>query len=93
MTTTEVKTRPILFSGVMVRALLAGTKTMTRRIVKPQPETTYPEAVFSFIEMDGDKGIWGSKGCGISVRKCPYGRPGDRLWVRETWAKTGIVGD
>lgn len=82
---TMTKERGILFSGPMVRALLAGTKTMTRRIVKPQPETTYPKAVFSFMEMDGSKGIWGSEGCGISVRKCLYGTVADCLWVRESF--------
>lgn len=48
---------PILFNGAMVRAILAGLKTQTRRIVK-NPD------------------------------KCPYGSPGDGLWVRETWTET-----
>ena len=61
----EVKERPILFSGKMVRALLAGTKTQTRRIVKPQPISNRPN---------------GPLGWEIH---CPYGQPGDRLWVRE----------
>jgi len=54
----------------MVRALLAGTKTQTRRIVKPQPPYR------GFDES-------------ATVIKCPYGQPGDRLWVRETWAALG----
>jgi len=49
--------RPIIFSGPMVRAILDGRKTQTRRVVKNSPE-------------------------GV----CPYGKPGERLWVRETWA-------
>lgn len=61
-----MKERPILFSGPMVRALLTGTKTQTRRVVKPQPRTV--------------DGVTDWK----SVR-CPYGQPGDRLWVREAW--------
>lgn len=60
-----MKERPILFSAPMVRALLDGTKTQTRRIVKPQP-------VFE----DGGSTV---------IDWCPYGQPGDRLWVRETW--------
>lgn len=60
-----VKERPILFSAPMVRAILDGKKTQTRRIVKPQPE-----------------GAWAAPGKTAS----PYGVPGDRLWVRETFA-------
>lgn len=62
-----MKERPILFSGEMVRAILAGTKTMTRRICKRQPQS--------------DLGA-----SDMSKRGSPYGVPGDRLWVRETWA-------
>lgn len=58
--------RPILFSGPMVRALLDGRKTQTRRVVNPQPATS----------SDG-------RACGPI--RCPYGAPGDTLWVRETW--------
>jgi hypothetical protein len=71
--------RPILFSGPMVRAILAGAKTQTRRVVKPQ----YASCSVT----------WGCKaGSGFGfffgghddLVKCPYGQPGDRLWVRET---------
>lgn len=65
-----MRERPILFSGPMVRALLAGTKTQTRRIVKPQPA-----------------GAWAAPG----KTSCPYGQPGDRLWVRETWARNQVM--
>jgi hypothetical protein len=82
-TTTAVKERPILFSAPMVRAILSGRKTQTRRIVMPQP----PEG-FHGPEM-GPNGLWAF----VRVRKhnewhdvkCPYGEPGDRLWVRETF--------
>lgn len=65
--------RPILFSGEMVLAILDGRKTMTRRVVKPQPEpdTDCPHHVGTGIER--------------KARICPYGKPGDRLWVRETF--------
>jgi hypothetical protein len=72
-----MKSRPILFSGPMVRALLAGTKTQTRRIVKPN----------AWAE-EGDCDYTGQcvkVGEYIDLRRCPYGQPGDRLWVRETW--------
>ena len=74
-----MKELPILFSSPMVRALLAGTKTQTRRIVKPQPSFCSDEensAAGHTQEALGDK--------------CPYGAPGDRLWVRETWAPRGV---
>ena len=63
--------RPILFSGAMVRALLAGTKTQTRRVVKSD----------ALREAQAAK----SAGHLTLQRACPYGAPGDRLWVRETW--------
>lgn len=53
--------RPIMFSAPMVRAILAGRKTQTRRVVRFLPP-----------------------------RPCPYGVPGDRLWVRETWCADGL---
>lgn len=60
-----MKSRPILFSGPMVRAILEGRKTQTRRPLKPQP-------------ICGDDPNW--------IRPpCPYGKPGDRLWVRENF--------
>lgn len=68
-----MKERPILFSGAMVRAILAGEKTQTRRIVKPQ------ECVEEMPE-ESELGV-------IVHAACPYGQPGDRLWVRETWAE------
>jgi len=83
-----VKERPILFSGPMVRAILDGTKTMTRRIVKPQPVLTETAG----LAWKG--GVWGMKLDGQPytdefVKQCPYGVPGDRLWLRETHAQAG----
>lgn len=76
--------RPILFRGPLVRAILEGRKTQTRRPVKPQPEPgqeirrrTHPLTDWWLVKNDR-LNTWQ----GI---KCPYGQPGDRLWVRETW--------
>lgn len=90
MTTTTIKERPILFSGPMVRAILDGKKSQTRRVAP--------------IHWDTSK-HWGDYDCwtfykgkrptiGFSTRNrgqealvgfCPYGHPGDHLWVRETF--------
>lgn len=77
-----MKERPILFSGPMVRALLAGTKTQTRRVVKPD---TKAPVVDPYCRWDDE--TWGSVATDgtSSIVHCPYGQPGDRLWVRETW--------
>lgn len=84
---TTVKERPILFSGPMVQAIRAGTKTQTRRIIKQQPTkplsgyviySTEPNCSERFHFSNGDDDAAGE------YRKCPYGHPGDRLWVRES---------
>src|SRR4051812_13652808 len=71
-----MKERPILFSAPMVRALLDGSKTQTRRIVKPQPVMYEPGQCVGVSDMTCDALV------------CQYGKRGDRLWVRETW---GVV--
>ncbi len=87
-----MKDRPILFSGAMVRAVLDGTKTQTRRIVKPHPAPNHPhDGGTVWVLQDGLHVPMGSVGH-LSVRekqglRCPYGQPGDRLWVRESWAE------
>lgn len=98
-TATPVKERPILFSAPMVRAILAGRKTQTRRVMKEQPPKC--EGRWSFIASSTEAGESGrfryswadangsaftSRGreSGVSFR-CPYGSVGDRLWVRESW--------
>lgn len=78
--------RPIIFSAPMVRALLAGTKVQTRLVVKPQPESHQHTA-----HHIGD-GDWqfvsdiNQLSDSVSTLRCPYGQPGDRLWVREAFA-------
>jgi hypothetical protein len=77
-----MRERPILFSAPMVLALLAGTKTQTRRLVKVD---TAAEVFEPYENWDGE--TWGSNAVDgtTSVIHCPYGKPGDRLWVKETW--------
>lgn len=85
-----MKERPILFSGQMVRALLSGAKTQTRRIVKPQPEAEHGGEPYWFI---GGYRAWTYRDTQDTLRKggkvlpCPYSQRGDRLWVREAWAR------
>ena len=83
-----MKERPILFSAPMVRAILAGTKTQTRRIVKPQPHAAHnPQhaearaAGWVWMAHDDRPGYSFATG----DFRCPYGQPGDRLWVREAF--------
>lgn len=85
-----VVTRPILFSGPMVMAIREGRKTQTRRVVRPQPEE-------GWSILPDVSGGW----CAMRTRAvshypvavadihCPYGQPGDRLWVRETFRVEG----
>lgn len=74
-----MKERPILFSGPMVRALLDGRKTQTRRIVK-----------FPLIDKNMGCELAGCELAGSqedSRANCPYGHPRQRLWVKETHSK------
>ncbi|HBQ3047747.1 TPA: hypothetical protein L7V60_004716 [Klebsiella quasipneumoniae subsp. similipneumoniae] len=84
--------RGMIFNGEMVRAILDGRKTQTRRIMKPQPEPCprgghwWPSNVFKTMlhveeEMQNGKGGWG----GLVGDACPFGDVGDRIWVRETF--------
>lgn len=75
-----MKERPILFSAPMVRAILGGQKTQTRRIIKPQPDTTLED--YPYWHIGGFRLRKDAK----NPLRSPYGVPGDRLWVRETWS-------
>lgn len=99
-----MKEIPILFSTPMVQAILAGRKTMTRRVVKSasgrQSEWLTDGLINSVPHGEIVKGGWqmhhpkaGQVHAGVEVAydsplgwiKCPYGQPGDVLWVREIW--------
>ena len=89
-----MKERPILFSAPMVRAILAGKKTQTRRIVKPQPEWTKGAWYWRHPRYNNGLGIHyfhtdAESAAEKMASVCPYGIPGDRLWVRETWFDNG----
>jgi hypothetical protein len=83
--------KPILFSGEMVRAILDGRKTMTRRILgnkKIWPcdliqDSEIREGKEVALGYEDEYGNWHT-----TESACPYGGPGDRLWVRETWQGT-----
>lgn len=89
-----MKERPIIFSAQMVKAIQIGIKTQTRRMVKGQHESQF---VGSTGDDKKDPRNWGwlnsndeictlvDRGEGEPYLRCPYGVPGDRLWVKETW--------
>lgn len=77
-----MKERPILFSGPMVRAILEKRKTQTRRVIKPQPEAWAHDMVGWELAMPNCRPLYPDS---FARSYCPYGQPGDRLWVRETW--------
>lgn len=91
-----VRERPILFSGAMVRAILSGEKTQTRRLMSPQPQESFSESYdangntigrrsYGWCWDEGDCNYWDARGPEI-LRRCPHGLPGERLWVRESFA-------
>src|SRR5687767_12087149 len=94
-----MKEHPIPFSGPMARAILEGRKTVTRRVVKPQPPDGVgriyvgryePAIVDRHGELQPGPGIFGAYDeDGEWGARCPYGEPGDRLWVREKILRLG----
>lgn len=89
-TVIQIKERPILFSAPMVRAILSGQKTVTRRVAKPQFQTAPVDVVDGVPSWDSPTNYAGEVQMNTQHGDpCPYGKPGDRLWVRETWARVG----
>lgn len=91
-TAVAVRERPILFSGPMVRAILEGRKTQTRRVAKI---STAPD-MYANAERD-PVGRWVLRsvvphGQDYTLGNCPYGNVGDRLWVREAFWDHGDMG-
>lgn len=88
-----MKERPILFSGAMVRAILDGTKTQTRRVIS---NVATIGRVTEFGRSDTTGYDWTMRDSRLRwndlrhkqlIDRCPYGQPGDRLWVRETFQR------
>ncbi|WEZ90401.1 hypothetical protein P3R38_09110 [Pseudomonas sp. NyZ480] len=93
----QAKERPILFSGHMVRAILNGQKTVTRREIKPSMRSA--DSSFELHQQEDeswrpmhtfDESCMDAKGTEHPI-VCPYGLPGDRLWVREAWAQINVA--
>ena len=95
-----MKERPILFNSEMVQAILSGRKTQTRRVIQSPARTMqannincisyrepgdkwYQDYVFSMRDRSG---AWQDYTKEQFLAKCPLGKPGDQLWVRETFA-------
>lgn len=78
-----MRERPILFSAPMVRAILEGRKTQTRRVVKGEIRPDF--GMYSFPAKKGGYWLY-PNALNEILAECPYGKPGDRLWVRENWA-------
>ena len=90
-----MKEHPILFSGPLVRAILAGRKTQTRRLVKHHGELVPSDkSIVVDAYPNGTPGWfaeWPHKYGQRRALTCPFGAPGDRLWVRETWGAGGMI--
>lgn len=84
-----MKERGMIFNGEMVRAILDGRKTQTRRIMKNQPAGDYAETP-AIIRSVGDGFQWHGHYGESSIFNCPFGTVGDRIWVRETFGDCGV---
>lgn len=83
-----MKERPILFKDEMIRAILDGRKTQTRRLVKLPKNHVWGSFFDGQICPENDLS---SLGYSVDELRCPYGKPGDRIWVRETHAIDGSI--
>lgn len=85
----EIKERPIPLHQHEVKGILDERQTQIRRVIK----SNWLDECWQFVEKDEDSFVfetevdWNPTGRTQRGIKCPYGKPGDRLWVRETWAK------
>ena len=83
-----IKTTPMIFNTEMVRALLAGNKARTRRIVKPQPfvSDVFPSWVFPATKKEAKEGagLFYPNSKSSVLARCPFGKAGDLIYVRET---------
>jgi len=80
--------KPILFSGPMVRAILDGRKTQTRRVIKTEGLDCCGPCGLTDVRFAGRD--WSGNSV---LLKCPQGETGTKLWVRETWVECQMCGD
>lgn len=85
-----MKERPILFSGEMVKAILEGCKVQTRRVVKMTKDEPLTDVCWGYTAFTPEnhisfRGLHANGTYGESFVRCPYGKVGDRLWVREAF--------
>lgn len=89
-----MKERFVLLNSPMVQAVIEGTKTVTRRPLNPQPELFIQAGKHSTYKYRG--GLYAlelyTENSNI-LDKCPFGKIGDRLWIRETWAPVNLYGE
>lgn len=104
MSEVKSKERPMLFGTPMVKAILDGHKSMTRRVLKVQPEwvdskNPMVSSGWSYVNPKSSQKLSSypnAKDFGealAGVIKCSYGQIGDRLWVRETWSTHACFDD
>lgn len=90
-----MKERGVLLAEFEVQAVLAGRKTTMRRIVNPAPVKgrpgTFNEGMWGWEDRPGMS--WSNHEFPPKGTRCPFGDPGDRLWVRETWKQSVRVHD
>lgn len=79
----STRERPIIFSGPMATAILRGEKTQTRRVMKPQPSSVDEHGRWYRMPYGGE--------ALMNQWPCPFGQPGDRLWVRESFSSDWIL--
>jgi len=95
----SIKERPALFNDEMVRAILEDRKTVTRRAIKPQPPEGHKWrgwVIDSTCSKEIGSASWDEGGGPLrrnaTYARCPYGQPGDQLWVREAWEADSQLG-
>ena len=84
-----MRERPILFSAPMIQAILSGSKTQTRRLLKAKTlrDLELGHQLGECFALEDPRSI----DCGYIQSFCPYGQIGDQLWVRESWYQKGTV--